>query len=53
MSFKPKSRSMVLGMERVTEKFGFFLEGIQIWSVNEKSIESLGKVFTLRDTVVL
>lgn len=56
MNFKPaKSRSLVMKRGKVTGQFRFSLGGIQIPSVGEKPVKSLGKVFdcTLKDTAAL
>ena len=56
MNFKPaKSRSLVVKKGKVTDQFRFSLGGIQIPSVGEKPVKSLGKIFdcTLKDTAAL
>ncbi|KAI2661305.1 Glutamyl-tRNA(Gln) amidotransferase subunit A [Labeo rohita] len=56
MDFKPeKPRSLVLRKGNVTDKFRFCLRGLQIPSITEKQVKSLGKVFksTLKDTATL
>ncbi|KAF7653375.1 hypothetical protein LDENG_00083870 [Lucifuga dentata] len=56
MWFKPaKSRALVLKQGKVMDKFCFSLGGIQILSITEKPVRSLGKVFdcTLNDTASL
>ncbi|KAK7889536.1 hypothetical protein WMY93_025096 [Mugilogobius chulae] len=56
MEFKPaKSRSLVVRKGKVTDEFRFTLRDIQIPSVREKPIKSLGKTFdaTLKDAAAL
>lgn len=56
MDFKQaKSRSLVVRKGNITDKFCFFLGGVQIPSITKKPVNSLGKVFnsTLRDTAIL
>ncbi len=49
MSFKPpKSRSLVLKKEKVTDRFRFRLGEYQMTSVAERPAKSLGKVFNCR-----
>ncbi|KAI2653774.1 hypothetical protein H4Q32_014114 [Labeo rohita] len=50
-----KSQSLVLRRGNVTDKFHFSLGRVQISSITEKPVKSLGKVFnsTLKDTVTL
>lgn len=49
MSFKlAKSRSMVLKRGKVVDKSRFFVDGMAISSITEKTVRSLGKVFNLR-----
>ncbi|XP_072560565.1 uncharacterized protein [Paramormyrops kingsleyae] len=56
MTFKPaKCRSLVSRKGRVEDKFRFHMNGLQIPSLTEKPVKSLGKLFdvTLRDTVAI
>ncbi|RXN33229.1 reverse transcriptase [Labeo rohita] len=56
MDLKPaKSRSLVLIKGNVTDKFHFSLGGVQIPSITEKPVNSLGKVFnsTIKDIAIL
>lgn len=56
MEFKPaKSRSLVVKKGKVTDQFRFSLGDIQIPSVGEKPVKSLGKIYdcTLKDTASL
>ncbi|XP_063050368.1 uncharacterized protein LOC134445223 [Engraulis encrasicolus] len=56
MTFKPaKCRSLVLRKGRVEDKFRFHMNGLQIPSLTEKPVKSLGKLFdaTLRDTAAI
>lgn len=56
MDFKPaKSRSLVVRRGKVTDQFRFSIGGVQIPSVGEKPVKSLGKIYdcTLKDTAAL
>ncbi|XP_073731592.1 uncharacterized protein [Misgurnus anguillicaudatus] len=56
MDFKPaKSRSLVVRKGKVTDQFRFTLGGIQIPSVREKPVKSLGKIYdcSLKDTAAI
>lgn len=56
MFFKPaKSRSIVLKKRRVSEKFRFSIENMQIPTITENPVKSLGKIFkaTLKEKAAI